>query len=123
MKKILLIIFLAFTLNAYEKPTLLMLYSSTCQHCADFANNTLVSSRVRQSLSNYNVIAINTDEQKDIPYDIDFTGYVPSFHILNNEGIQLANTITGNIPANEFSTFLDKFIELYRKFQESYKNK
>lgn len=122
MKKILLILLLAFKLFAYEKPTLLMLYSSTCQHCAAFANNTLTSPKVRQSLNNYNVIAIDTNMQKDIPYDIDFTGYVPSFHILNNEGTQLANTITGNIPPNEFSEFLDKFTELYGKFKESYKN-
>ncbi len=106
-------------LFGYEKPTLLILWSDTCSHCESFIKNTLPSPMVQDAMKNYNLININVNIDKNVPFDIDYTGVVPSFHIVNNQRSQLANTITGDIPPKEFANFLNKFTQMYKMYQNS----
>lgn len=101
------------------KPTFLLLWSEECPHCISFINGSLKDRRIKELLQNFNVEAVNINEGSNVPYDIDFTGVVPSVHILNSSKSQLTNTITGNIPADNLAQFLTKFLELYREYERS----
>ena len=126
IKKLLLVLFLAvFTPlmagqgKSIGKPTFLLLWSDTCPHCISFINGSLKNQKVKELLRNFNVEAVNVNEGSNIPYDIDFTGVVPSVHILNANKSQITNTITGDIPADNLVQFLAKFLELYREYERS----
>lgn len=123
MKKIVLVILLManslFSAQNIGKPVFLLLWSDTCNHCQAFINGTMQDKRIKQLLKNFDIEAINVNEQKQVPYDIDFTGVVPSIHIMNQQKNQLVNTITGNVPAEEMTKFLSKFLELYAEYQKN----
>lgn len=119
MKKIITFTMLVGSLYAYDKPTLLILWSDSCAHCENFIRNTLPDSRVKDAMKNYKLLNINVNKQKDVPFDIDYTGVVPSFHIVNDKRSQLVNTITGDIPPEEFANFLNTFTKMYVKYQQS----
>ena len=101
------------------KPTFLLLWSDTCPHCLSFINGSLKDPLIKEILRSFNIEAVNINEGSLIPYDIDFTGIVPSIHILNEKKSQMANTITGDIPAENLAQFLTKFLELYHAYQRS----
>ena len=102
--------------NMGEKPVFLLLWSNTCTHCSAFLNGSMKDERL---LKFFDVEAINVGEVQHVPYDIDFTGVVPSVHILNQNKNQLTNTITGNIPPAELSKFLSKFLELWEEYKRA----
>ncbi|OCR99527.1 hypothetical protein A9K75_06560 [Campylobacter fetus subsp. testudinum] len=118
-----LLMFFVFATNmfAFEKPIFLLLYTDTCPHCQSFLNNTMSNMAVKNILSNFEVEAINVNKQQYIPYDIDFTGTVPSIHLLDSNHVQMANTLTGNIPAQELVPALNKFLDLYSQYRSSVK--
>lgn len=101
------------------KPVFLLLWSDTCPHCQAFITGTMKDKRIKELLRNFDVEAINVNEQKNVPYDIDFTGVVPSIHILNQQKSQLVNTVTGDIPAEALAPFLVKFLEMYDEYKRS----
>lgn len=101
------------------KPTFLLLWSDTCSHCISFIEGSLKDPQVRDILRNFNVEAVNVNEGSRIPYDIDFTGVVPSIHILNSKKSQLVNTVTGDIPAQTLVQFLSTFLSLYAEYESS----
>lgn len=124
MKKLIVaLLFLATSMFAagqsIGKPVFLLLWSDTCSHCNAFINGTMQDKRIKQLLKKFDVEAINVNEQNQVPYDIDFTGVVPSIHILNQQKSQLVNTITGNVPADQLERYLSKFLELYAEYQRS----
>ena len=125
-RRLFLALILAFTSSLYAgqgksigKPTFLLLWSDTCPHCISFINGSLKDKRIKEILRNFNVEAVNVNEGSNIPYDIDFTGVVPSIHILNDKKSQLVNTVTGDIPAENLAQFLTKFLELYKEYERS----
>lgn len=101
------------------KPIFLLLWSDTCSHCTSFIEGSLKDPQVRALLRHFDVEAVNVNEGSRIPYDIDFTGVVPSIHILNDKKSQLVNTVTGDIPAQTLVEFLSKFLELYAQYERS----
>lgn len=126
IKRLFLVLVLALSVSLFAgqgksigKPTFLLLWSDSCPHCTSFINNSLRDKKVKEILRNFNVEAVNVNEDSNVPYDIDFTGVVPSIHILNNKKSQLVNTITGDIPAENLVQFLTKFLELYKEYERS----
>ena len=101
------------------KPIFLLLWSDTCSHCTSFIEGSLKDPQVRALLRHFDVEAVNVNEGSRIPYDIDFTGVVPSIHILNDKKSQLVNTVTGDIPAQTLVEFRSKFLELYAQYERS----
>lgn len=102
------------------KPTFLLLWSDTCPHCSSFIKNTLADPTVKSILkNNFIVEAVNVNKNSNVPYDIDFTGVVPSIHILNDKKSQITNTITGDIPAETLTAYLNKFLQLYKEYERS----
>lgn len=124
MKKLIVILlFLATSVFAagqsIGKPVFLLLWSDTCPHCNSFINGTMQDKRIKELLKNFDVEAINVNQQNQVPYDIDFAGVVPSVHILNQKKSQMVNTITGNVPPDDMVRFLSKFLELYAEYQKN----
>lgn len=110
---------LAAQAKSIGKPIFLLLWSDTCSHCTSFIEGSLKDPQVRALLRHFDVEAVNVNEGSRIPYDIDFTGVVPSIHILNDKKSQLVNTVTGDIPAQTLVEFLSKFLELYAQYERS----
>lgn len=113
---------LSVSLYAFQsKPVFLLLYTDDCIHCKAFIKNTMQDDRVKKTLQQFSVEAINVGEHKEVLYDIDFTGVVPSIHLMDQNKVQLANTVTGNIPPADLNSFLQKFLHLYSEYQSSLK--
>jgi len=123
MKRVLpILLMLSISLFAFSsKPVFLLLYTDDCIHCQSFLNNTMSDLKIKKTLQNFTVEAINVSKHKEVPYDIDFTGVVPSIHLMDKNRVQLANTVTGNIPPADLNAFLQKFLHLYDEYQSSLK--
>jgi len=123
MKKLIVALFFlvtsVFGAQSIGKPVFLLLWSDTCVHCNSFINGSMQDKRIRELLKQFDVEAINVNQQNNVPYDIDFTGVVPSIHILNQQKSQIVNTITGDIPADKLASFLAKFLELYAEYKRN----
>lgn len=123
MKKLILIVslFLSLTVSAFalEKPIFLLLYSDTCPYCSNFISSTMQNSQIKNVLENYKVEMININKEKYVPYDIDYTGTVPSIHLLDSNHVQMANTLVGDIPAKDLLPALNQFLKLYYEFRKN----
>ena len=121
-KTVLAIMALCLSVSLYAfnlKPVFLLLYTDDCVHCQSFLQNTMQDARIKKTLQQFNVEVININEHREVPYDIDFTGVVPSIHLMDQNRVQLANTVTGNIPPTDLNVFLQKFLHLYSEYRAS----
>ena len=104
------------------KPILLIVYSPTCPHCANYFTNMKNDSNVMRLIAENYVICILNVDTSNIPANIPFSGTVPFTEVLYFNGEPITPPLNGEIPVNYLAEYLYQSIILFNKILQSQYN-
>jgi hypothetical protein len=101
------------------KPILVIVYSSTCSHCADYFKKMQQNPQIMNYIRNNFVSCILNINRQNIPNNIPYQGKVPFTDVLFYNGKTIAPPVSGEIPLNYLEQYLSQSKMLFNKFLQN----
>jgi thiol-disulfide isomerase/thioredoxin len=101
------------------KPILVIVYSSTCPHCADYFKKMQQNPQIINFIRNNFVSCILNVNRQNIPDNIPYQGKVPFTDVLFYNGKTIAPPVSGEIPLNYLGQYLSQSKMLFNKYLQN----
>jgi hypothetical protein len=100
------------------KPILLIAYSPTCPHCANYFATMRQNADIMQFIRKNYIACILNVTKTNIPANIPFDGTIPFTEILYFNGNPITPPLKGEIPMNYLGYYLANGLYLFMKILE-----